>query len=56
MGSDASQAALKRYGAKRLGVITPYMPVGDAQVRRFFDRLRLRDRAAEGAASARARC
>ena len=34
MGSDASQEALKRYGAKRLGVITPYMPVGDAQVRR----------------------
>ncbi len=36
MGSDASQAALKRYGAKRIAVITPYMPVGDAQVRRFF--------------------
>ena len=29
MGSDASQEALKRYGAKRLGVITPFMPVGD---------------------------
>jgi maleate isomerase len=37
MGSDASQAALKRYGARRLGVITPYMPVGDTQVRRFFE-------------------
>ena len=36
MGSEASQAALSRYGAKRLGVITPYMPVGDEQVRRFF--------------------
>jgi maleate isomerase len=36
MGSDASQAALKKYGAKRLAVITPYMPVGDEQVRRFF--------------------
>ena len=36
MGSDAAQAALKRYGAKRIGVITPYMPVGDEQVRRFF--------------------
>src|SRR5436853_7175615 len=36
MGSDASQQALHRYGARRLGVITPYMPVGDAQVRRFF--------------------
>ena len=32
MGSDSCQAALKCYGAKRLGVITPYMPVGDAQV------------------------
>jgi maleate isomerase len=37
MGSDASQAALRRYGSiKRLGVVTPYMPVGDEQVRRFF--------------------
>jgi len=36
MGSEASRAALQRYGARRLGVITPYMPVGDAQVRRFF--------------------
>jgi maleate isomerase len=36
MGSDASQEALKRYGAKRISVITPYMPAGDAQVRRFF--------------------
>jgi maleate isomerase len=38
MGSDACRAALRAYGrnVKRLGVITPYMPVGDAQVRRFF--------------------
>jgi len=37
MGSDACQAALRRYGdIKRISVITPYMPVGDAQVRRFF--------------------
>jgi maleate isomerase len=36
MGSDAAQEALKCYGAKRIGVITPYMPVGDNQVRRFF--------------------
>jgi maleate isomerase len=36
MGSDAARAALTRYGARRLGVITPYMPVGDEQVRRFF--------------------
>jgi maleate isomerase len=36
MGSDAARAALQCCGAKRIGVITPYMPVGDAQVRRFF--------------------
>ncbi|SMC98136.1 arylmalonate decarboxylase [Rhizobium sp. RU36D] len=37
MGSDACQAALKMYGnVKRIGVVTPYMPVGDAQVQRFF--------------------
>jgi maleate isomerase len=37
MGSDAVRAALGVYdGVRRIAVITPYMPVGDAQVRRFF--------------------
>ena len=38
MGSDACQAAIRAYGraVKRLGVVTPYMPVGDRQVVRFF--------------------
>lgn len=41
MGSDASQAALKAlekdYGPiKRIACITPYMPVGDKNVKRFF--------------------
>jgi maleate isomerase len=38
MGSDACRAALRAYGRgiRRIGVITPYMPVGDRQVRRFF--------------------
>jgi len=37
MGSDACQAALRAFGdIRRISVITPYMPVGDAQVRRFF--------------------
>ena len=36
MGSDASRQALARFGARRLGVVTPYMPVADEQVRRFF--------------------
>ena len=36
MGSDASRAALERFGAKRIGVVTPYQPVGDRNVVRFF--------------------
>ena len=38
LGSDACRAALKAYGKKtrRLGIVTPYMPVGDRQVHRFF--------------------
>ena len=38
MGSDACRAALRAYGRRirRLGVVTPYMPVGDRQVVRFF--------------------
>jgi maleate isomerase len=40
MGSTAVDAALKAYGGvRKLGVITPYMPVGDTQVRRFFEDL-----------------
>jgi len=37
-GSDACRAALRAYGSsvRRLGVITPYMPIGDRQVHRFF--------------------
>ena len=37
MGSTAVDAALKVYKAKRIGVITPYTPVADVQVRRFFE-------------------
>jgi maleate isomerase len=38
MGSDACREALRAYGRsiRRLGVVTPYMPVGDRQVVRFF--------------------
>jgi maleate isomerase len=37
LGSSACRAALRQYGKiKRLGVITPYMPVADAQVRKYF--------------------
>lgn len=37
MGSESSQAALNAYGAKKIGVITPYQPVGDKNVKRFFE-------------------
>ena len=35
-GAQACRAALELYGVRRIGVITPYQPVGDEQVRRFF--------------------
>ena len=38
MGSDACQAALRCYGdIKRIGVVTPYWPVGDKNVKIFFE-------------------
>lgn len=38
MGSHACDAAIQALGgAKRISIITPYMPVGDNQVRRFFE-------------------
>jgi maleate isomerase len=37
MGSDAAEAALGLYGVKRIGVITPYFPIGDQNVVRFFE-------------------
>jgi maleate isomerase len=37
MGSEASAEALELYGAKTLGVVTPYWPVGDRNVVRFFE-------------------
>jgi len=37
MGSEASQAALNAYGAKKIAVVTPYQPVGDKNVKRFFE-------------------
>jgi maleate isomerase len=36
MGSEAGEAALKLIGAKAIGVVTPYWPVGDENVVRFF--------------------
>ena len=38
-GAEACERALHRLGAKRLGVVTPYQPVGDANVVRFFNEI-----------------
>ena len=38
-GAEACERALKLYGAKRIGVVTPYTPIGDANVRKFFTEL-----------------
>ena len=36
MGAEASEQALKKLGARRIGVVTPYWPVGDKNVAQFF--------------------
>jgi len=36
-GANACERALGALGARRLGVVTPYQPVGDTQVRRFLE-------------------
>jgi maleate isomerase len=36
-GAAALKAALDAFGAKTVAALTPYQPVGDAQVRRFLD-------------------
>ncbi|MFF5081920.1 arylmalonate decarboxylase [Actinoplanes sp. NPDC000266] len=35
-GAEACERALRLFGARRIGVVTPYQPVGDANVVRFF--------------------
>jgi maleate isomerase len=35
-GAEACERALKLFGARRIGVVTPYQPVGDRNVVRFF--------------------
>lgn len=37
MGSEACAAAFAALGMRRLGVVTPYQPVGDRNVQRFFE-------------------
>lgn len=35
-GAAASKAALEKYGAKKISIVTPYQPVGDTQVRAYM--------------------
>ena len=35
-GAEACERALKLFNVKRIGVVTPYQPVGDENVARFF--------------------
>ena len=48
MGSEAAVEALELYGAKTLGVVTPYWPVGDENVARFFEEAGFRVKRIEG--------
>lgn len=36
MGSAAVRKALETFGAKRVGIVTPYMPVMDVEVEKYF--------------------
>lgn len=38
-GAEACERALHLYGVKRIGVVTPYQPVGDENVVRFFSEI-----------------
>ena len=38
-GAAACKEALNAFGAKRIGIITPYQPVADEQVRTFFEQI-----------------
>jgi maleate isomerase len=48
MGSEAAAEALELVGAKTLGVVTPYWPVGDENVVRFFEEAGFRVKRIEG--------
>jgi maleate isomerase len=36
-GASACRAALERYGVRRIAVLSPYQPVSDRQVTRYFE-------------------
>ncbi|NQU72904.1 MAG: Asp/Glu racemase [Rhodospirillales bacterium] len=35
-GADSVRAAMKKFGSKDIAVVTPYQPIGDQQVMKFF--------------------
>lgn len=47
-GAEACERALKIFGATRIGVVTPYQPIGDANVVKFFGELGFEVAAIEG--------
>ena len=47
-GAEACRRALTLFGATRIGVITPYQPVADANVVRFFEELGFAVRSIKG--------
>lgn len=38
-GAEACERALNLFGAKRIGVVTPYQPIGDENVIKFFNEI-----------------
>ncbi len=47
-GADATNKALEAFGAKTISVITPYPPVGDANVRQYFEEIGYTVKAVKG--------
>ena len=47
-GAGATRAALENFGAKKISVITPYPPVGDENVRLFYNELGYEVKAVKG--------
>jgi maleate isomerase len=47
-GAEATRRALECFGAKRISVITPYPPVGDANVRQYFEEIGYTVKAVKG--------
>ncbi|KAK5126940.1 hypothetical protein LTR85_008298 [Meristemomyces frigidus] len=47
-GAVASKAALEKYGAKKIGIVTPYQAVGDKQVRAYMTEMGFEVKAVNG--------